>query len=92
MSAIRALTGLGDVLAHTGASDQVLGLGQAVLLMHEHPAWAIWLPTHGSGWTATRPVGVRPPGPDLPMLWVHAETAAELTRMIQSADGQIENR
>jgi hypothetical protein len=92
MDATQALTELSDVLAHAGASGHVRALAQAALVMHDHPAWAVWLPAHGSGWTATRPAGSRPPGPNLPMLWVHADTAEQLVGLIQAADSQIDNR
>ena len=82
MDASRALTGLGEVLAHAGASGHLQVLAEAARVMHDHPAWAVWLPAHGTGWTAIRPAGARPPGPGLPMLWVHAETADQLVRLI----------
>ncbi len=38
------------------------------------------------GWVAVRPAGSRPPGPEVPMLWVAAETAAELGARMRVAD------
>jgi len=43
-------------------------LAEAVTLHLEHRRWAVWLPAAGSGWAAARPVSLRPPGPEMPML------------------------
>jgi len=67
-------------------------LVEAVILLRAHPQWAIWLPASGSDWTAIRPASSRPPAPELPTIWVHADTADELARLMQAADEQISGR
>jgi hypothetical protein len=62
---------------------------QVVALYREFPAWAVWLPYRGRRWAAVRPASARAPGPDLPMIWVHADTAAELAARMRSADAQL---
>jgi len=64
-------------------------IGQVMALYREFPAWAVWLPHGGRRWTAVRPASARAPGPDLPMIWVHADTAAELAARMQGADAQL---
>ena len=64
-------------------------ISQVVVLYREFPAWAVWLPRGGRQWTAVRPASARAPGPDLPMIWVHAATAEELTERMQRADAQL---
>lgn len=60
---------------------------EAAVLLHEHPGWAVWLPRDRRGeWTAARAASTRPPGPDVPMLWVRAGTADELAHMMRAAD------
>jgi len=51
-------------------------IGQVIALYREFPAWAVWLPYRGRPWMAVRPASARAPGPDLPMIWVRAGTAA----------------
>jgi hypothetical protein len=62
---------------------------RAAALLADHPAWAIWLPAPGRGWTAVRPASSRPPGPGLPMLWADAATADELARIMSALDEQV---
>ncbi|MGH3221471.1 MAG: hypothetical protein ACRDPY_22720 [Streptosporangiaceae bacterium] len=64
-------------------------VSEVVVLSREFPAWAVWLPHGGRQWTAVRPASARAPGPDLPMIWVHAATAEELTERMQRADAQL---
>lgn len=64
------------------------GAVEAVALLAEHPSWAIWLPVGGRDWTAVRPASSRPPGPDLPLLWAQASTAAGLARKMRALDEQ----
>lgn len=64
-------------------------IGQVVVLYREFPAWAVWLPHGGRQWTAVRPASARAPGPDLPMIWVHAATVAELGERMRRADAQL---
>jgi hypothetical protein len=81
---------------HPGESPTHTEAGQAlaeITGMHrEFPAWAIWLPDHGRGWTAVRPASGRAPEPTLPMVWASAESAAELADQMRSIDGQLNNR
>lgn len=69
------------------------GTGQAVaemiVLYREFPAWAVWLPFRGRGWAAVRPASARPPGPDLPMVWVQAATSVELADRMRGVDAEL---
>jgi hypothetical protein len=62
---------------------------EAIVLHREFPAWAVWLPHGGRRWTAVRAASARDPGPDLPMIWVRAATAAELAGRMRRADAQL---
>jgi hypothetical protein len=64
-------------------------ISEVVVLYREFPAWAVWLPRGGRQWTAVRPASARAPGPDLPMIWVHAATPAELAGRMRGADAQL---
>jgi hypothetical protein len=64
-------------------------LAEAIILLRDHPQWAIWLPASGGIWAAIRPASSRPPSPELPTIWVHAETASELANLMQAADEQV---
>ena len=64
-------------------------IGQVIALYGEFPAWAVWLPHGGRRWAAVRPASAWAPGPDLPMIWVHADTAAELATRMRGADAQL---
>ncbi|HEY6792804.1 MAG TPA: hypothetical protein VI365_36380 [Trebonia sp.] len=78
----RALAGL-DAGA-SGAMAAVIGL------YREFPAWAVWPPSRGRSWTAVRPASGRVPGPDLPMVWVHAAASAnELAERMRGVDAQL---
>jgi hypothetical protein len=67
-------------------------IAEAIVLMRNHPQWAIWLPASGSDWAAIRPASSRPPAPELPTIWVHAGTARDLARLMQAADEQVSGR
>jgi hypothetical protein len=67
-------------------------LSEAVALLRNHPRWAIWLPVGNGDWAAIRPASSRPPSPELPTIWVHADTASELARLMDAADEQISGR
>ena len=69
------------------AAGQVIA--EVIGLYREFPAWAVWLPSRGRPWTAVRPASGRVPGPELPMVWVHAETVAELADQMRRVDGQL---
>ena len=84
----QALAALGDALDRLGAGNFRV-LAEAAILLRDHPRWAVWLPASDHDWTAVRPASSRPPGPEVPMLWVHAGTAGELARMMRAADAQL---
>jgi hypothetical protein len=84
----QALTALGDALDLLDAG-RVRVLAEAVILLRAHPRWAIWRPAGSHEWTAVRPAGSSPPGPDMPMIWVRAGTAGELAGMMRRADSQL---
>ena len=64
-------------------------IAQVIVLYREFPAWAVWLPHGGRRWTAVRPASARAPAPEVPMIWVHAGTAAELAARMRGADAQL---
>jgi hypothetical protein len=70
-------------------SEAGQAITQVVALYREFPAWAVWLPHGGRPWAAVRPASARAPGPDLPMIWVQADTVAELAERMRSADAQL---
>jgi len=76
------------VLEQSGVTD-ALTLAEAVALYRDHPRWAVWLPAVGGGWAAVRPAGSRPPAPEVPMLWVHADSADELGARMRQADAGL---
>jgi hypothetical protein len=67
-------------------------LAEANALLRNHPRWAIWLPVGSGDWAAIRPASSRPPSPELPTIWVHADTASELARLMRLADEQVSGR
>lgn len=73
-------------------TDATHALAEITDLHREFPAWAIWLPLLGCGWAALRPASTRRPEPNLPMVWVHAETSAELADRMRSIDAQVAGR
>jgi hypothetical protein len=77
-----------DLLEQLGLADP-LTLAEVALLHRDHPRWAAWVPAPGGEWAAVRPAGSRPPGPDVPMLWVFAATAAELGERMSRADAGL---
>jgi hypothetical protein len=76
------------VLEQFGLTD-ALAVAEAMALYRDHPQWAVWLPAPGSGWAAVRPAGARPPGPEVPMIWVHADSADELGARMRQADSGL---
>jgi hypothetical protein len=79
---LEALAGL-----DAGASQVMAAI---IGLYREFPAWAVWLPSAGRGWTAVRPASGRVPGPELPMVRVHAETSAvELAERMRGVESQL---
>lgn len=85
---VSRVSAIGGVLEQLGVTDAVT-LAEAAILHLDHPRWAVWQPVDGSGWAAVRPAGRRPPGPEVPMLWVRADTAAELGRRMSRADAEL---
>jgi hypothetical protein len=77
-----------DVLEQLGVTD-ALTLAEVAVLQQGHPRWAVWVPAAGGEWAAARPAGSRPPGPEVPMLWVRAGTAAELGGRMSRADAGL---
>src|SRR5690242_3761794 len=88
---VQALGALGVALDRLGAHD-VRDLIEAVVLMRAFPRWAIWRPVAGGVWTAVCPATSRPPGPELPMVWVSAAAAGELAGTMRRAESQIAPR
>jgi hypothetical protein len=84
----RALVALGDALDRLGTGGMHV-LAEAAVLLHAHPHWAVWLPADGRAWTAVRPAGSMPPGPDAPTIWVRADTADELAVRMTRADSAL---
>jgi hypothetical protein len=74
------------------AADEEATLAEAVILLRDHPHWAIWRPVSGSNWTAIRPASSGPPAPELPTMWVHAYTASELARLMRACDEHVSGR
>ncbi|MCW2930961.1 MAG: hypothetical protein JWM19_1923 [Actinomycetia bacterium] len=64
-------------------------IAEVIVLHREFPAWAVWLPHGGRPWIAVRPASARVPGPDLPMIWTTAPTAAELAARMESVNAQL---
>jgi hypothetical protein len=62
---------------------------EVIALHREYPAWAVWMPDRGRPWIAVRPASARVPGPEVPMIWAGAVTAAELGDRMRRADGVI---
>lgn len=83
----QALAALGNALERLGAGS-ARRLAEVAVLAHAFPRWAAWL-SEGSGtWTAARPAGSMPPGPEAPMVWVRADTAGELANLMHAADAR----
>jgi hypothetical protein len=76
------------VLEELGLRDAQV-VAEMVALYRDHPRWAVWLPMPGGQWEAARPAGSRPPSPEVPMIWVHADTAAGLADQMRGVDGQL---
>ena len=62
---------------------------QLIVFHREFPAWAVWLPYRGHPWIAVRPASARAAGPGLPLIWVTAESAAELDALMRRADAAL---
>ena len=83
----QALAALGDALDRLGAGS-ARRLAEVAALVHAFPRWAVWVPEGSGTWTAARPAGSMPPGPEAPMVWVRAETAGELATLMRAADAR----
>jgi hypothetical protein len=85
---------------HALSPEMLAGLGtdarqviaEVIMLHREFPAWAVWLPGQGRPWTAVRPASARAPSPDLPMVWVHGVTPADLADRMRAVDRQLADR
>jgi hypothetical protein len=84
----QALAALGEALERLGAGS-TRRLTEVVVLVCAFPRWAIWVPAGGGTWTAARPAGSMPPGPEAPMVWVRAGTAGELAGLMRTADARL---
>jgi hypothetical protein len=84
----QALAALSEALDRLGAGPARL-LAEVAVLVRAFPRWAVWLPAGGGLWTAVRPAGLMPPGPEVPMVWVRAGAAGELAALMRAADAQI---
>jgi hypothetical protein len=80
-----------EVLAGLDAGARRM-MAEVIGLYREFPSWAVWLPYQGGRWTAVRPASARAPGPDLPMIWAHGDTAAQLAERMRGVDGQLAQR
>lgn len=67
-------------------------MAEMIGLHREFPLWAVWLPSPGSPWTAVRLASARSPGPDLPMVWAHGDTSAQLAERMRRVDAQLAPR
>lgn len=83
----QALMALGEALDQLGAGS-ARRLAEFAVLVHAFPRWAVWIPTGSGMWTAARPAGSMPPGPEAPMVWVKAAWAGELAALIRAADAR----
>jgi hypothetical protein len=80
-------------MGQQATADILAGLDKAaarivadmVTLYRDFPAWAVWLPVQGT-WIAIRPASIRPPNPELPMIWVRARSARQLAGQMRAAD------
>jgi hypothetical protein len=79
---------VGGLLEECGVTD-ALAIAEVVALYRDHPQWAVWLPVPGGQWGAARPAGSRPPGPEMPMVWVRADTVSELGGRMGQADSSL---
>ena len=70
-------------------AEATKAIAEIIVLHRDFPAWAVWLPSAGHAWVAVRPASARAPGPDLPVVWAQAPTAAGLADRMRRADGQL---
>jgi hypothetical protein len=84
----QALEALAGALDQLGAGN-ARRLAEVAVLMRAFPCWAAWLSADGRTWTAARPAGSMPPGPEAPMVWVRAETVSELAERMRAADAAL---
>jgi len=76
------------VLGQLGSAN-AQALAEIVSLCRDHPLWAVWPAVLGRGWVAVRPAGSRPPGPEVPLVWVFGETSADLAERMCVADSAL---
>jgi len=82
ISAVRA------VLGQLGSTNSQ-ALAEVVSLCRDYPLWAVWPAVLGRGWVAVRPAGSRPPGPEVPLIWVFGENSADLAARMCVADSAL---
>jgi hypothetical protein len=82
---IPAVRGVIERFGRPGAQ----ALAEVVSLYLDHPLWAVWPPIGQRAWVAVRPAGSHPPAPEVPMVWVAAETAVELGVRMHAADSGL---
>jgi hypothetical protein len=80
-----------EVLAGLDAGARQV-MAEVIGLYREFPSWAVWLPSLGRSWTAVRPASGRAPGPELPMVWAQAGTAAGLAERMRRVEEQLASR
>jgi hypothetical protein len=83
-----AIVALGEALDRLGAGS-ARRLAEVAVLLRAFPRWAVWMRAGDGMWTAVRPAGSMPPGPEAPMVWVRAGTAGELAGLMRAADAQM---
>jgi len=67
----------------------VQAITEVVVLHREFPEWAAWPPHGDRPWIAVRAASTRTPGPELPLIWVRAGTATELSAQIARAESGL---
>lgn len=77
-------------LAQMAPERSAEAMRDAVVLLRDFPAWAIWLPDHAGTWIAARPASNRPPGPEVPMLWVTSPTSGGLADRMSAAEAGLQ--
>lgn len=85
---IQALMALGEALDRLGAGS-VRGFAEAAFLVRAFPQWAICRHAEGRLWIAVRSVGSRPLGPEMPTVWVRAESAGELAERMRAGNSGL---
>jgi len=69
--------------------EGVRAIAAVIVLHRQFPAWAVWPPHRGRRWIAVRAASARAPGPEAPLVWVSAGSAAELGARMRRAEGGL---